>query len=94
MFPKPIFWLGMEKLDLTQQKHAFINQKKCTTKKHKKLQPGLVASYNIRPENGQGLFLFWRFINLSLTYLFRHLRTYLQPWTHKGQSFLPATEWF
>jgi len=33
MFPKPIFWLGMEKLDLTQQKHAFTNQKKCTTKK-------------------------------------------------------------
>jgi len=29
--PKPIFWLGMEKLNLTQQKHTFTNQKKCTT---------------------------------------------------------------
>ena len=45
---------------------------------HKKLKPGLVASYDIRPENGDGLFCFWRFINLSLTYLLRHLPTYLQ----------------
>jgi len=44
----------------------------------KKLQPGLVASYDIWPGNGEGLFLFWHFINLSLTYL-RHLPTYLQP---------------
>jgi len=28
MFPKPISWLLMEKLNLTQQKHAFTNQKK------------------------------------------------------------------
>jgi len=29
--------------------HAFTNQNKCTTtqNKHKKLKPGLVASYNI-----------------------------------------------
>jgi len=33
MFPKPISWLGMEKRNLTQQKHTFINQKKCTTTK-------------------------------------------------------------
>jgi len=25
-FPKPISWLGMEKQNLTQQKHAFTNQ--------------------------------------------------------------------
>jgi len=31
-FPKPICWLVMEKkLNLTQKKHAFTNQKKCTT---------------------------------------------------------------
>jgi len=37
-FPKPISWLGMEKQNLIQQKHTFINQKKCTTaqNKHKK----------------------------------------------------------
>ena len=37
--------------------------------KHKKLKPGLVASYDIRPGNGEDLFLFRLFINLSLTYL-------------------------
>jgi len=54
-FPKPISWLGMEKLNLTQQKHTFTNQKKCTTtqNKHKKLEPGLVASYDIWPGNGE-----------------------------------------
>jgi len=34
MFPKPVSWLGMEKLNLTQQKHTFTNQKKCTTQKN------------------------------------------------------------
>jgi len=29
-FPKAISWLGMEKLNLTQQKHAFTTQKNCT----------------------------------------------------------------
>jgi len=43
-----------------------------------KLKPALVASYDIRPGNGEGLFLFWRFINLSLTCLLRHLPAYLQ----------------
>ena len=79
-FPKPISWLGMEKLNLTQQKNAFINQNKCTTTQDKqKLNPGLVASYDIRLGNGEGLFVFQHFINLSLTYVLRHLPTYLQP---------------
>jgi len=39
----------MDKLNLTQQKHTFTNQKKCTTQnKHKKLKPGIVASYDIQ----------------------------------------------
>jgi len=75
MFPLPISWLGMEKQNLTQQKHTFIN----TTQK---IKPGLVATYNMRPWNGEGLFLFRQFINLSLTYLLRHLLTYVQPRTH------------
>jgi len=43
----------MEKQNLTQQKHTFTNQNKCTTaqNKHKKLKPGLVASCDIRTEN-------------------------------------------
>jgi len=65
---------------LTQQKHTFTNQKKCTAThhKHQKIHLGLVASYDIRQGNGDGLFWFWHFINLSLTYLPRHLPTYLQ----------------
>jgi len=51
---------------------------------HKKLKPGLIASYDIWPGNGDGLFLFWRFINLSLTYLLSHLPTYLQLWDPRG----------
>jgi len=47
--------------------------------------PGLVASYDIRPENREGLFWFWHFTNFSHTYLLRHLATYL-PETHTGQQ--------
>jgi len=81
-FPKTISQIGTEKLNPTQQKHTFTNQKKyiTTQNKHIKLKPGLVASYDIRPENRDSLFWFWRFINLSLTYLLlRHLPTYLEP---------------
>jgi len=45
-----------------------------------------VSSYDIQPGNGEGLFWHWRFINLSLTYLLRHLPTYLQPRTHTWQT--------
>jgi len=60
----------MEKQNLTQQKQAFTNKKKYTTNKHKKLMPGLVASYAIRPGKGVSILLFWYqpFINLSLTF--------------------------
>jgi len=70
--------LVWKKLNLTQQKHTFTNQKKCTTTQinAKKLKPGLVASYDIQPGNGEGLFLFWCFINLSLTYLNTYPLTY------------------
>jgi len=50
----------------------------------KKLKPGLVASYDIWLGNGEGLFWFRRFINLSLTYLLRHLPIYLQPQNPHG----------
>jgi len=51
----------------------------------KKLKPGLVAYYDIRPGNGDGLFWFRRFVNFSLTYLRRHLPTYLLSRTHTEQ---------
>jgi len=47
--------------------------------KKKNIKPGLVASYDIRPGDGESQFWFWCFINLSLTYLLRHLPTDLQP---------------
>jgi len=56
----------------------------------KKLKPGLVACYDIRPGNGEDPFLFRHFINLSFTYLLIHLLTYLQPQTHTGQLDLTA----
>jgi len=49
----------------------------------KKIKPGLVASYDIRPGNG-GPILVLALHNLSLTYLLRHLPTY-SPGTHTGQ---------
>jgi len=47
-----------KKLSLTQQKHSFTNQKKCTAtqNKHKKLEPDLVAFYDIRIGSEVGLF--------------------------------------
>jgi len=94
----------MKKQNLTQQKHTFTNQNKYTTtqNKHKKLTPGLVTSYDIWRGNGDGLFWFRHFINLSLTYLLRHLPTYFQPGTHTpgawvlfGQSEHPKIwSWF
>jgi len=70
-----------KKLNLTQQKHAFTNQKKCTTtqNKHKKTKARFRRLlYDILPGN-KGPTVIWHFINLSLTYLLRHLPTYLQP---------------
>jgi len=68
-FPKPIFWLGTEKRNLTQQKHTFTNQEKRTTtqNKHKKLKPGLVASYDIWPGNGVHLLLICQLLIYLLT---------------------------
>jgi len=57
------------------------NHMKCTTtrNKHKKLKPGLVASYDIQPGNGEGLCWF-RHFHKFVTYLLGHLPTYLQEW--------------
>jgi len=70
----------MEKLNLTQQKHTFTNHKKCITQnEHKKLKPGLVASYDIRPGNRKGLFWYRRFVNYLLTYTIVHSLTATGP---------------
>jgi len=48
----------MEKLNLTQQKHALTNQKKCTTtkNKHKRTKARFSPFYDNQPGNGAGLF--------------------------------------
>jgi len=53
---------------------------------HKKLKPGLVASYDIRPGNRKDLFWFWRFINLSLMYLDTYPFTAVRPTRGKDKS--------
>jgi len=85
--PQANSWIGMEKLNLTHKKtykstHSPIKR---NIRQHKiNTKPGLVASYDIRPGNGEGLFWFWCFINLSLTYLLRQLATYLRLWDPHG----------
>ena len=66
------------KAHLHQSKEMYYNTKLT----HKKLKTGLVASYDIRPGNGVGLFWFWHFINLSLT--LSHLLTAPDP--HEVQT--------
>jgi len=67
----------MEKQDLTQQKHAFTNQNKFTTTQKTKARFSWILWHP--SGNGEGLFWFQRFINLSLTYQLIHLTSYLQP---------------
>jgi len=51
-----------------------------------KIKPGLVSSYDICPGDGDGLFLFWHFINLLLTRLNSYPLTYCHS-THIGHFF-------
>jgi len=63
----------------TNTTKAHIHQSKqntTTQNKHEKLKPGLVTSYDIQPGIVEGLFLFCRFRNLSLTYLDAYPLTY------------------
>jgi len=55
--------------------------------KQKELKPGLIASYNIRPGNGDGLFWFQRFITVSLTYLLDTYPLTYSPGAHTGLKF-------
>jgi len=53
---KPISWLGMEKQNLTQQKHAFTNQNKIVQHKINTQKTKTRFSRLLRPGNGEGLF--------------------------------------
>jgi len=78
-------WYGKTKPNTTK---AHIHRSKRNVLQHqintKKLKPGLVTSYKIRPGNRESLFWFWHFINLSLTYLHRHYPLTYSPESHTG----------
>ena len=76
-------WYGKTKRNTTKARIHQSKEMYYNAEKTQKLKSGLVTSYDIRPENREGLFWFRRFINLSLTYLLRHLPTY-SPGTHMG----------
>ena len=80
-FPLPLSWLGIEKLNLTQQKHTFTNHKKCTTTQnmHKKTKAGLSCLLRHPAWKRRGPILVLMLHNLSLTYL--------QPWDPQRHHF-------
>jgi len=54
---QPISWLSTEKLKQTQQKQTCIHNKiYYNIKLTQKLKPVLIASYDLRPGHGTGLF--------------------------------------
>jgi len=75
----------MEKQNLTQQKHAFTNQNKCITtqNKHKKTKATLSCLLRHPAWKRRGSILISA-LHKFVTYLLRHLPTYLQPHTHTG----------
>jgi len=84
MFPKPISWLGMEKLNLTdihQSKEMYYHTK------NKETKAMLVASYDIRHGNRHSGF------SASLTYLNTYPLTY-SPGTHMRLQFTWITVFY
>jgi len=74
-----LHWYRETKVNTT--KECICQSKICTTTQNKQkiLKPGLVASYDIQRGKREGLFLFWHFINLSVTQLLIQLHTNFYP---------------
>jgi len=99
-FPKPISWLGMEKQNLTQQKHAFTNQNICTTtqNKHKKTKARFsrLLRYPAWKRKGAIVVLaLHKSVNYLLTYTLTHILTAPDPHgahvpPHRRQYLLPS----
>jgi len=70
-----------------------LTQKYKDTKyqKHRKVKPGLIASYDIWPGNGEGLFLFWHLINVTYLHTYT-LTTYSQPQNPYGATTVINTD--
>jgi len=79
-FPKPISLLGMEKLNLTEQKHAFINQKKCTKTQKTKARFSRLLQHPAWKRKGPILVsALHKFVTHLHTYTHTHLLTALEP---------------
>jgi len=94
MFPKPISWPGMEKLNLMQQKHTLTNQKKCTTTQKKtKARFNRLLWHPAWKWKGPILVSeLHKCVTYLLIYLDRHLPTFLQLQDPHGASLW--REWF
>jgi len=81
VFPgNQLHWYWQHKITINQNTKT---QRIPKTQNKQKTQPGLVACYDIWPRKGEDLFLFRRFINLSLSYLYTYpLRPTYSPGTH------------
>jgi len=77
-------WYGKTKSTHSPIKRNALQHKISTQKTKTRFSLTLVVSYDIQPGNREGLLWFWCFINLTFTYLVRHVPTY-SPGTHMGQ---------
>jgi len=78
-FPKSICWLVMEKLDPTQEKHTFTNQKKCTTQNKQKTKSRISCLLR-HPAWNRRMPILVLALHKLVTYLLKTLTTCLQPW--------------
>jgi len=74
----------MEKQNLTQQKHTFTNQNKCTTTQNKHKTKASFSGLLRHPAWKRRLPILILALHKFVTYLLRHLPTYLEPLTHTG----------
>jgi len=79
---RPISWLGMDKLNLTQQTHTLTNQKKCTIQNKQKTEARFSRLLWHLAWQRRGPILVLA-LHKFVTYLLRHLPIYLQ--LHMGR---------
>ena len=87
-FRKPISSLGMEKQNLTQQKHTFTHEKKRITTQRNKARFSRFLRHPARKQTGPILVLA---LHKFVTYLFTHLDTYLLTATGPTRGFNMVT---
>jgi len=77
----------MEKLNLTQQRHTFTNQKKCTTTQNKHKETKARFSHLVQhPTTSGAETIVVLALHKFVTYLLRHLPLTHTPGTHTGAT--------